>query len=63
VGILLLGDTTRRGLAPVAIAGFILAVFSAVQLARFGQTEDAPGGEVGEPGLTAYPASSGRNTG
>lgn len=63
VGIFLLGDTTRRGLAAVAIAGFILAVFSAVQLARFGQTENAAGGRAGEPGLTAYPASSGRNTG
>jgi drug/metabolite transporter (DMT)-like permease len=39
VGILLLGDKTRHGLAAVAIAGFVLAVFSAVQLARFGQTE------------------------
>jgi drug/metabolite transporter (DMT)-like permease len=40
VGILLLGDKTRSGLAGVAIAGFILAVISAVQLARFGQAEN-----------------------
>jgi drug/metabolite transporter (DMT)-like permease len=39
VGILLLGDKTRHGMAGVAIAGFILAVICAVQLARFGQTE------------------------
>lgn len=39
VGILLLGDKTRHGLAGLAIAGFVLAVFSAVQLARFGQAE------------------------
>jgi drug/metabolite transporter (DMT)-like permease len=40
VGIVLLGDKTRHGLAGLAIAGFILAVICAVQLARFGQTED-----------------------
>jgi len=39
VGILLLGDKTRHGMAGVAIAGFVLAVICAVQLARFGQTE------------------------
>jgi drug/metabolite transporter (DMT)-like permease len=39
VGILLLGDKTRPGLAGVAIAGFVVAVICAVQLARFGQTE------------------------
>ena len=39
VGVLLLGDKTRHGLAGVAIAGFILAVISAVMLARFGQSE------------------------
>jgi drug/metabolite transporter (DMT)-like permease len=39
VGITLLGDKTRHGLAALAIAGFILAVICAVQLARFGQTE------------------------
>jgi drug/metabolite transporter (DMT)-like permease len=39
VGITLLGDKTRHGMAGVAIAGFIVAVICAVQLARFGQTE------------------------
>lgn len=39
IGVLFLGDTTRRGLAPVAVAGFILAVASAVALARFGEGE------------------------
>ncbi|HEY3956461.1 MAG TPA: hypothetical protein VGM53_24085 [Streptosporangiaceae bacterium] len=39
VGITLLGDKTRHGMAGLAIAGFILAVICAVQLARFGQTE------------------------
>jgi drug/metabolite transporter (DMT)-like permease len=44
VGILLLGDTTRPGLRPVAIAGFILAVASAVMLARFGEADHAEAG-------------------
>jgi integral membrane sensor domain MASE1 len=39
VGVLLLDDKTRHGLAGVAIAGFIMAVISAVALARFGQSE------------------------
>jgi drug/metabolite transporter (DMT)-like permease len=37
VGVLFLGDTTRRGLAAVAVLGFILAVVCAVALARFGE--------------------------
>ena len=37
VGVLFLGDTTRPGLTPVAAAGFLLAVASAVTLARFGE--------------------------
>jgi drug/metabolite transporter (DMT)-like permease len=40
VGIVLLGDHTRHGLAGVAILGFILAVVCAVALARFGQTDE-----------------------
>jgi drug/metabolite transporter (DMT)-like permease len=43
VGITLLGDKTRHGMAGVAIAGFIVAVICAVQLARFGQTEEQAG--------------------
>jgi drug/metabolite transporter (DMT)-like permease len=42
VGVLLLGDTTRHGLAPVAVVGFALAVASAVMLARFGEADHAP---------------------
>jgi drug/metabolite transporter (DMT)-like permease len=42
VGVVFLGDTTRHGLAPVAVAGFALAVASAVMLARFGEAEHAP---------------------
>lgn len=36
VGVLLLGDTTRPGMTGLAIAGFILALLSAIALARFG---------------------------
>jgi drug/metabolite transporter (DMT)-like permease len=41
VGVMFLGDTTRHGLAGLAVAGFIIAVTCAVALARFG--------EAGEP--------------
>jgi len=41
VGVLLLGDSTRHGLAGLAIAGFVIALAGAVALARFG---DAGGG-------------------
>ena len=42
VGVLLLGDTTRRGLTGLAAAGFVLAVTSAVALARFGEAGEQP---------------------
>jgi drug/metabolite transporter (DMT)-like permease len=42
VGVMFLGDTTRPGLTPVAAAGFLLAVASAVTLARFGEAEHPP---------------------
>ncbi len=37
VGVVFLGDTTRRGLTGLAVSGFVLAVASAVALARFGE--------------------------
>jgi drug/metabolite transporter (DMT)-like permease len=43
VGVLLLGDRTRPGFAPVAIAGFVVAVAGTLALARFGEVEPAPG--------------------
>ena len=46
VGVLFLGDTTRRGLTGLAASGFVLAVASAVALARFGEA-----GEQDRPGL------------
>jgi drug/metabolite transporter (DMT)-like permease len=39
VGIAALGDRTRPGLAPLAVAGFALAVAGALALARFGEVE------------------------
>jgi drug/metabolite transporter (DMT)-like permease len=42
IGVLFLGDTTRAGLAPLAWAGFVLAVASAILLARFGEPEPEP---------------------
>ena len=45
VGIGLLGDQTRRGYVPVALAGFLLAVAGTLILARFG-----------EPSATGRPA-------
>jgi drug/metabolite transporter (DMT)-like permease len=42
VGVMFLGDTTRRGLAAVAVPAFILAVASAVALARFGEAGEQP---------------------
>ena len=37
IGVIFLGDTTRHGLAPVAVIGFVIAVASALALARFGE--------------------------
>jgi drug/metabolite transporter (DMT)-like permease len=42
IGVAFLGDKTRPGLEPVAIIGFVLAVASAVMLAKFGEGEHPP---------------------
>ena len=39
IGVAFLGDRTRPGLGPVAVIGFVLAVASAVMLAKFGEGE------------------------
>ena len=44
IGVIFLGDTTRRGLAPVAVIGFAVAVASALALARFGEAGQDPAG-------------------
>ena len=49
VGVLLLGDTTRPGRAGLAVAGFVLALVSAIALARFGEAggHDGPAPALG----------------
>lgn len=42
VGVLALGDRTRAGWGPVAVAGFALAVLGALALARFGEGGTEP---------------------
>jgi drug/metabolite transporter (DMT)-like permease len=44
IGVVFLGDMTRPGLEPAAVAGFLLAVASAVMLARFGEADHRPRG-------------------
>ncbi len=39
IGVIFLGDRTRPGLEPVAVIGFLLAVVSALMLARFGEAD------------------------
>jgi drug/metabolite transporter (DMT)-like permease len=63
IGVIFLGDQTRRGLAVVAWGGFFLAVASAVMLARFGEahhTEDvAMADAVAHRQANAGPAAAG----
>jgi drug/metabolite transporter (DMT)-like permease len=63
IGVIFLGDTTRHGLAPVAVIGFVIAVASALALARFGEAgqdagghhpaDDGAGHPSGQPGQQA----------
>jgi drug/metabolite transporter (DMT)-like permease len=46
IGVIFLGDTTRPGLEPAAAVGFLVAVASAVMLARFGEAERAAQAEA-----------------
>jgi drug/metabolite transporter (DMT)-like permease len=58
IGVIFLGDTTRRGLAPVAVIGFVIAVASALMLARFGEADQQPPGHPpsdGVPRPTGHP--------
>jgi drug/metabolite transporter (DMT)-like permease len=52
IGVIFLGDTTRHGLAPVAVIGFVIAVASAVMLARFGEAGQDPGGHPANGGAS-----------
>lgn len=46
VGVLFLGDSTKPGLVAPAIAGFIMALVSAIALARFGEAGVQKGAEA-----------------
>lgn len=59
IGVIFLGDMTRPGLEPAAVAGFLLAVTSAVMLARFGEAEHAArGAPENTPGNTGTGTAS-----
>jgi drug/metabolite transporter (DMT)-like permease len=58
VGLMFLGDTTRHGLAGLAVAGFILAVTCAVALARFGEAGEPPAPRAGGPKAGGAPDPS-----
>jgi len=61
IGVVFLGDMTRPGLKPAAAAGFLLAVASAVMLARFGEADRAaPGAPERAPSRTPLTAGDGR---
>jgi len=57
VGVVLLGDTTRHGMAGLAVVGFILALVSAVALAKFGEAGGHDAGPKPVPPRLAEPAS------
>jgi drug/metabolite transporter (DMT)-like permease len=70
VGVLLLDDTTRPGRAGVAVAGFVLALVSAIALARFGAVGGHDGqpaelgprtGQAGPPGPPGSPTARGQS--
>lgn len=61
IGVVFLGDMTRPGLKPAAAAGFLLAVASAVMLARFGEADRAaPGAPEHAPSRAPLTAGDGR---
>jgi drug/metabolite transporter (DMT)-like permease len=59
IGVVLLGDHTRPGWAPVAVVGFVVAVAGALVLARFGEVgptttpADSPGADSPGDGTPA----------
>jgi drug/metabolite transporter (DMT)-like permease len=56
IGVAFLGDKTRPGLGPVAVIGFVLAVASAVMLAKFGEAEHPHQNPLENP--SGHPARS-----
>jgi drug/metabolite transporter (DMT)-like permease len=61
IGVVLLGDMTRPGLEPAALAGFLLAVASAVMLARFGEAEHTARGAPGRAAADAATETASRS--
>jgi drug/metabolite transporter (DMT)-like permease len=57
IGVIFLGDTTRRGLEPVAVVGFLLAVVSALALARFGEADRTAAEPAAGQGPAQVPAA------
>jgi drug/metabolite transporter (DMT)-like permease len=53
VGLILLGDETRHGFAPVGVAGFLLAVGGALALSRYGELGEAKAA-VCDPPVTEH---------
>lgn len=62
VGVMFLGDTTRRGLVGLAIPGFIVAVASALTLARFGEAGDEARPRPGSEPVRGSGSRSGAST-
>jgi len=58
IGIIFLGDTTRHGLAPVAVIGFVIAVASALMLARFGEAGQDSSARQASDGSAGLPAAA-----
>lgn len=59
VGILWLGDTTRPGWGALAAVGFVLALASAIALARFGEGVSEPHPAAATPGLRPEEVAAG----
>jgi drug/metabolite transporter (DMT)-like permease len=57
VGVLLLGDSTRHGMEGIAALGFVLAVFCAVALARFGEASESKAAQQAEQEQARTPVS------
>ena len=58
LGVVLLGDGTRPGMLPLALAGFALAVAGALALARFGEVAPAGPDSVAPDSAGADPAEA-----
>ncbi|MEZ0091247.1 hypothetical protein [Streptacidiphilus sp. EB129] len=57
LGVILLGDGTRPGMLPLAVAGFAVAVAGALALARFGEVAPPPEPAAPTPAAPESPAA------